>query len=41
MLTDDLGLFLSLRTKWQKSRWGVVTAMTPDGAAALDTASTP
>ncbi|MEP6865532.1 MAG: sulfatase [Deltaproteobacteria bacterium] len=41
MLTDDLGLFLSLRTKWQKSRWGVVTAMTPEGAAALDTASTP
>ena len=41
MLTDDLGLFLSLRTKWSKSSWGVVTAMTPAGAAALDTASTP
>jgi arylsulfatase A-like enzyme len=41
MLTDDLGLFLALRTKWQKSSWGVVTAMTPAGAAALDTASTP
>jgi len=41
MLTDDLGLFLSLRTKWQKSSWGVVTAMTPAGAAALDVASTP
>jgi len=41
MLTDDLGLFLSLRTRWQKTAWGVVTAMTPEGAAALDTASTP
>jgi arylsulfatase A-like enzyme len=41
MLTDNLGLFLSLRTRWQKSTWGVVTAMTPAGAAALDVASTP
>jgi arylsulfatase A-like enzyme len=41
MLTDDLGLFLALRTEWKKSAWGVVTAMTPAGAAALDEASTP
>ena len=41
MLTDNLGLFLSLRTRWHKSTWGVVTAMTPAGAAALDDASTP
>ena len=25
MLTDDLGLFLALRTQWKKSAWGVVT----------------
>ena len=41
MLTDDLGLFLALRTQWKKSTWGVVTAMTPAGAAALDEATTP
>ena len=41
MLTDDLGLFLALRTEWKKSAWGVVTAMTSAGAAALDEAQTP
>jgi arylsulfatase A-like enzyme len=38
MLTDDLGLFLALRTQWKKSAWGVVTNMTAAGAAALDQA---
>ena len=28
MLTDDLGLFLALRTQWKKRAWGVVTNMT-------------
>jgi len=41
MLTDDLGLFLALRTDWSKRAWGVVTAMTPAGADALDGAATP
>lgn len=41
MLTDALGLFMSLRTKWRKSTWGVVNAMTPEGAAFLDEAFTP
>jgi arylsulfatase A-like enzyme len=41
MLTDYLGLFLALRTQWKKSAWGVVTATTPAGAAALDEATTP
>ncbi len=41
MLTDNLGLFLALRTQWMKSTWGVVTAVTPAGAAALDAAATP
>lgn len=36
MLTDDLGLFLALRTHWKKSEWGVVTNMTAGGAKALD-----
>ncbi len=41
MLTDDLGLFLALRTVWHKQVWGQVNAMTAAGAAALDEASTP
>jgi arylsulfatase A-like enzyme len=36
MLTDNLGLFLPLRTRWQKAAWGVTTNVTPAGAAALD-----
>ncbi len=40
MLTDALGLFLAQRAQWTKPAWGVVTAMTATGAAALDTAST-
>jgi hypothetical protein len=36
MLTDDLGLFLALRTRWKKTAWGVVTNMTAEGATALD-----
>ncbi|HET7500830.1 MAG TPA: sulfatase, partial [Kofleriaceae bacterium] len=36
MLTDNLGMFLALRTKWRKSEWGVVTSVTPAGALALD-----
>jgi hypothetical protein len=41
MLTDNLGLFLALRTKWHKAEWGVVTNVTPMGALALDRVSTP
>jgi arylsulfatase A-like enzyme len=41
MLTDNLGMFLALRTKWRKSEWGVVTSVTPAGALALDQVSTP
>ena len=41
MLTDNLGLFLALRAQWKKAAWGVVTNVTPAGAAALDEASTP
>jgi arylsulfatase A-like enzyme len=41
MLTDNLGLFLALRTQWRKAEWGVVTNVSPAGARALDGASTP
>jgi arylsulfatase A-like enzyme len=41
MLTDNLGMFLALRTQWRKADWGVVTSVTPAGARALDGASTP
>jgi arylsulfatase A-like enzyme len=41
MLTDNLGLFLALRTQWRKVEWGVVTSVSPAGARALDGASTP
>jgi arylsulfatase A-like enzyme len=41
MMTDDLGLFLALRTQWKKTSWGVVTNMTAAGAAALDQAQSP
>lgn len=41
MLTDNLGLFLAVRTLWRKSEWGVVTSVTPAGARALDEVSTP
>ncbi|MDB4960200.1 MAG: sulfatase [Myxococcales bacterium] len=41
MLTDHLGLFLALRAQWKKAGWGVVTNVTPAGAAALDEATTP
>jgi len=41
MLTDNLGMFLALRTQWHKAEWGVVTSVTPAGARALDGASTP
>lgn len=41
MLTDNLGLFLAIRTLWHKARWGVVTNVTAAGARALDGASTP
>jgi arylsulfatase A-like enzyme len=40
MLTDNLGMFLALRTQWRKSAWGAVTSVTPAGARALDEAST-
>jgi arylsulfatase A-like enzyme len=36
MLTDNLGMFLALRTQWRKSEWGVVTSVTAAGARALD-----
>lgn len=41
MLTDALGLFLALRTQWNKRAWGPVTNVTPAGAAALDEVTTP
>ncbi|MGE3768879.1 MAG: hypothetical protein AB7L94_41895, partial [Kofleriaceae bacterium] len=41
MLTDNIGLFLALRTQWKKNPWGVVTNVTPEGAKALDEAATP
>jgi arylsulfatase A-like enzyme len=40
-LTDSLGLFLAIRTQWQKAAWGVVTNVTAAGARALDEASIP
>jgi len=40
MLTDNLGMFLALRTQWRKATWGVVTNVTPVGARALDEVST-
>ena len=40
MLTDNLGMFLAIRTQWQKATWGVVTSVTPAGAAALDELAT-
>jgi hypothetical protein len=41
MLADNLGLFLALRTKWNKTTWGVTTNVTRAGAAKLDQARTP
>jgi Sulfatase len=41
MLTDNLGLFLALRARWQNATWGETTNVTAAGAAALDSASTP
>ncbi len=41
MLTDNLGLFMAQRARWQKATWGETTNVTAAGAAALDTASTP
>ena len=41
LLTDHLGMLLAMRKQWQKRTWGVVTAVTADGAAALDEATTP
>jgi hypothetical protein len=41
MLTDNLGLFLAIRTQWRKVDWGVVSNVTAAGARALDGASTP
>jgi arylsulfatase A-like enzyme len=41
MLTDNLGLFLALRKQWKKSAWGVVSNITPEGAAALDEVAAP
>jgi arylsulfatase A-like enzyme len=40
MLTDNLGLFLATRVQWKKVSWGVTTAITPAGAAALDELAT-
>ena len=41
MLTDNLGLFLAIRTQWRKAAGGVVTNVTAAGARALDGVSTP
>jgi hypothetical protein len=40
MLTDNLGLFLAIRTQWRKAVWGVVSNVTAAGARALDEIST-
>jgi len=40
MLTDNLGMFLAVRTQWRKAEWGVVTSVTPAGARVLDEVST-
>ena len=36
MLTDHLGLFLALRTRWSKATWGVVSNMSKGAAQAID-----
>jgi len=41
MLTDNLGLFLALRTQWKKHAWGVTTNITKAGAALLDQVEIP
>ena len=41
MLTDSLGLFLTLRKQWKKSAWGVVSNISKQGAAALDEVAAP
>jgi arylsulfatase A-like enzyme len=40
MLTDNLSLFLATRWQWKKLPWGVTTAITAAGAAALDELAT-
>jgi arylsulfatase A-like enzyme len=40
MLTDNLSLFLATRWQWKKLPWGVTTAITTAGAAALDELAT-
>jgi arylsulfatase A-like enzyme len=39
MLTDNLSMFLALRTQWQKQTLGTTTNVTTAGAATLDEAS--
>ena len=39
MLTDNMSMFLALRTLWKKSVWGVTTNVTAAGATALDEVS--
>jgi hypothetical protein len=41
MMTDNLGMFLTLRKQWAKASWGVTTNVTAEGAAALDGLVTP
>lgn len=36
LLTDALGVFLALRTRWQKAAWGTVTNMTANAAQEID-----
>ncbi len=36
MLTDALAMFLATRTSWKKLQWGVVSNLSAQGAAALD-----
>jgi arylsulfatase A-like enzyme len=36
LLTDHLALFLSLRLRWKKTGWGVVSNMSPVAAAEID-----
>jgi arylsulfatase A-like enzyme len=41
MLTDQLGVLAALSERWNKREWGVASAVSPGGAAALDEAATP
>ncbi|MCX5744276.1 MAG: sulfatase, partial [Proteobacteria bacterium] len=41
MLTDNLSMFLALRTQWRKAPWGTTSNVSTGGAAALDVVAVP